>query len=133
MARRNRFVKPKTIRLEISDGDWIEIKKELTVGERKRMFASGLKQMQTSGTGDPKFDIDPVEMSFAKVREYLVGWSFEEEDNKGEVAPIDLSDDAVRNLDESTFEEIETAIDEHIEKLEKEKKATTGGTKQKQT
>jgi hypothetical protein len=123
MGRRNRFVKPKEIKLEISDGDWITIKKELTVGERKRMFAAGLKQMEAgAGDEDPKFNIDPVEMSFSKVKEYLIGWSFEE-DEKGDVIPVELSDDAIRNMDQETFEEIEEAIDKHTEKLEKEKNA----------
>ena len=133
MARRNRFVKPKVVRVGISDGDWIEIKRELTVGERKRMFAAGLKQMQTGPNKDPKFDIDPVEMSFAKVKEYLVGWSFvepvKEEEPEGDVSPVELTEESIRNLDEATFEEIEDAIDAHIEKLEKEKKATSAGRK----
>jgi hypothetical protein len=133
VGRRNRFVKPKTISVPISDGDTIQIKRELTVGERKRMFAAGLKQMSAGGEGeDPKFDIDPVEMSFAKVQEYLVDWSFEEEDDKGDVIPVELSDDAIRNMDQETFEEIETAIDEHVEKLDKEKKAKSGKAKSKQ-
>jgi len=133
MSRRDRFVRPKVVRVEISDGDWIEIKKELTVGERKRMFAAGLKQMQTGPNKDPKFDIDPVEMSFAKVKEYLVDWSFveplKEDEPEGDVSPVELTEASIRNLDEATFEEIEDAIDAHIEKQEKEKKATIGAKK----
>jgi hypothetical protein len=145
MGRLNRFVKPKTIQIAISDGDTIEIKKELTVGERKRMFASGLKQMQRQGDEEePKFDIDPVAMAFAKIKEYLVDWSFVEpslnkageqitgKDGKPEVVPVELSEDAIRNLDEATFEEIEKAIDEHTEQLDKEKKAASGRTKSAQ-
>ena len=40
MGRHTRFVKPKVIRVKISDGDWIEIKRELNVGERKQMTAA---------------------------------------------------------------------------------------------
>ncbi len=145
MGRLDRFVKPKTIQIEISDGDTITIKRELTVGEQKRMFAAGLKQMTASGENEPKFDIDPVEMSFAKINAYLVDWSFVEPslnkngdqitgtDGKPEVVPVDLSEDAIRNLDEATFEEIEKAIDEHTEQLDKEKKAATGRTKSART
>jgi hypothetical protein len=145
MGRLDRFVKPKTIQIDISDGDTISVKRELTVGERKRMFAAGLKQMTASGENEPKFDIDPVEMSFAKVKEYLVDWSFVEpslnksgeqiigKDGKPEVVPVELTEDAIRNLDEATFEEIEKAIDEHTEQLEKEKKAASGRTKSAQT
>jgi hypothetical protein len=141
MARWDRFVKPTTIQIEISDGDTISIKRELTVGEQKRMFAAGLKQMTASGENEPKFDIDPVEMSFAKINEYLVDWSFVEpslnkngeqitgKDAKPEVVPVELTPDAIRNLDQATFEEIEKAIDEHTEQLDKEKKVKAGRTK----
>jgi hypothetical protein len=145
MGRQDRFVKPKTIQIEISDGDTISVKKELTVGERKRMFASGLKQMQRQGDEEePKFDIDPVAMAFAKVKEYLVDWSFVEpslnkngeqitgKDGKPEVIPVELSADAIRNLDEATFDEITKAIDEHEDALDKEKKVASGRAKSAQ-
>ena len=132
MGRRNRFVKPKVIRVEISDGDWIEIKNELTVGERKQMTAAGLRHVTAGADNEPRFEFDSVATAFAKVSQYLVGWSFEEEDEKGDVIPVKLSEDAVRGLDEDTYDEIVKAIDEHTEKLEKEKNAAGGGTKPKQ-
>ena len=83
-------------------------------------------------------------MSFAKVKEYLVDWSFVEpslnkngeqitgKDGKAEVVPVELTADAIRNLDEETFEEIAKAIDEHEEALEKEKKVASGWAKSAQ-
>jgi DNA mismatch repair ATPase MutS len=146
MGRQDRFVKPKTIQIEISDGDTIQIKKELTVGEVNRMQAAGLKQMTASKEGEVgKWDVDIPAARFAKVREYLVDWSFVEpslnkngeqiigKDGKPEVVPVELTEDAIRNLDEATFEELEKAIDEHTEQLDKEKKAASGRTKSAQT
>jgi hypothetical protein len=54
-------------------------------------------------------------------------------DGTPEVVPVELTEDAIRNLDETTFEEIEKVIDEHTEQLEKEKKAPSGKTKSAQT
>lgn len=132
MGRRNRFVKPKTIIVEISDGDTIEIKKELNVGELKEMSSAGLKHVSAGDNNAPRFEFDSAATAFAKVTQYLVGWSFEEEDEKGDVIPIELTEDAVRSLDEATYDEIVKAIDEHTEKLEKEKNAASGKTKPKQ-
>ena len=36
---RNRFVKPETVRLPLSDEDWIDVKRSLTYGEAKRAAA----------------------------------------------------------------------------------------------
>jgi hypothetical protein len=55
-----------------------------------------------------------------------------EKDGKPEVVPVELTEDAIRNLDEETFEEIKKAIDEHTEQLDKEKKAASGRTKSAQ-
>ena len=126
MGRTNRFVKPEVIRLEISDGDWIEAKKELSAGEQKEMFAKSIKQMGGVMGKDPTWDMDAVVLSFSKVETYLVRWSLAEKDDKGEVTPVEISPESIRALDQPTFEEIEQAIDKHIESREKEKKATGG-------
>jgi hypothetical protein len=131
VGRRNRFVKPKTITIEISEGDKIQIKKELTVGERKSMYAKSMEQIQQDGDNEPKITMNVAEAAFAKVNTYLVGWSFEEEDGNGDVIPVELTEDAVRSLDEDTFAEIEAAIDKHVENLEKEKKVASAKTKRK--
>jgi hypothetical protein len=139
MARLDRFVKPKTVRIEISDNDWIEIKRELTVGEQRRIQTTGMKHMQ--GDEDetkPKIGIDMFKMSFATVVEYLVDWSLAEpslnkdgkqivdKDGNPEIVPVELTEDAIYNLDAATFDEIKDAIDAHEEQLEKEKKARSG-------
>jgi len=139
MGRLDRFVTPKTVRLEISDGDWIEIKRELTVGERKRIQIAGMTHIQGDDDSEtPIIKINMNDMVFAKVNEYLVDWSFAQpslnqrgmqimdKDGNPEIVPVELTQQAVLNLDESTFEEIKDAIEKHEEALEKEKKAASG-------
>ena len=145
MGRSNRFVKPETINIEISDGDTIEIKKELTVGEQKQMYGNAVRKMGgVMGEGRGEWDMDPALLAFAKVQCYLVGWSFAEEaldkdgnpemeNGKPVTKPIELTPDAIRNLDEETFAEIEEAIDKHEEKLAEGKKATGGKGKSDKT
>ncbi|MHC4808675.1 MAG: hypothetical protein ACYTBX_20760 [Planctomycetota bacterium] len=109
------------------------------------MANAGLKQMRASKEDPvPTWNVDVAAANFAKVSEYLVDWSFVEpslnkageqitgKDGKPEVVPVELTEDAIRNLDEETFEEIKKAIDEHTEQLEKEKKAASGRTKSAQ-
>ncbi len=145
MGRRNRFVKPETINIEISDGDTIEIKKELTVGEQKQMFTHAIKRMGgVMGEGRGEWDMDPVLLGFAKVEAYLIGWSFAEdvldndgkpvmENNKPVTKPVDFSPEAIQSIDETTYSEIEEAIDKHTEKLAEEKKASGGKRKSAKT
>jgi hypothetical protein len=133
MGRTNRFVKPEVVRLEISDSDWIEIKKELSAGEQKEMFAKSINQMGGVMGEEPTWNMDAVSLSFGKVETYLVDWSLAEENGKGDVTPVEISPESIRALDQPTFDEIEEAIDKHIESKEKEKKATGGKRKSAKT
>ena len=133
MGRTNRFVKPEVVRLDISDGDWIEAKKELSAGEHKEMFAKSIKQMGGVMGEDPTWDMDAVVLSFSKVETYLVDWSLAEEDGKGVVTPVEISPESIRALNQPTFDEIEEAIDKHIESKGKEKKAAGGKRKSAKT
>jgi hypothetical protein len=48
MATSGWFVEPDTVRKELSDGQWIEIKTRLTYGEQKRL-ETGARDGQTVG------------------------------------------------------------------------------------
>jgi hypothetical protein len=109
---RNRFVEPRTVRLPLTDGDWIEVKDELTVGETKTYEASGL------GAGGA---IDWPTYYIARVCVYLQDWSLRDAQDK----PVDVSREAVSALDTDTFTEIENAISAHRKaKADAKKKLT---------
>ena len=122
----NRFPAPLVERLPLSEGDWIEVKRDLTVGEEKDISLLAMRELsQTDGT--VKFSLDYQLMPFAKAVIYLVGWSFH--NAKG---PVKLEDDQrkrlsqLRALDRDTWEEIDAAILRHEEAVAAQKKPSTG-------
>jgi len=123
---RNRFVVPETVRIDLSDGDWIEIKKKLNVGETRRMQLGGIKMTGKAGQKEMEIAMDVEALSFAKVSVYLLDWSFEDANGKR----LPLSQEAIEALDEPSYQEISEAIDKHTASMEEEKKAippSTGG------
>jgi hypothetical protein len=100
-------VTPDSVRLSISDGDWIEVKKELNVGEQRRIFARLVKSMEVGQT----VKLDPEQVGRSKVVEYLIGWSLT--DAKGK--PVPVTEGAIDSMDADTFKEIREAIEAHEE------------------
>lgn len=109
MGKRLRFVRPEVVRLSLSDGDWIEVKRTLTVGERRHILSRAAKGgVSTDGK---VVHLDANEMAFARVESWLVDWSFTGFDDK----PMKLDASSLRNLDAESFREIELALDAHEE------------------
>lgn len=98
-----------------ADGDWIEVKRELNARESRRVYSRMVKNGAIA-SGE-KAMLDPDQVGFAKIAEYLVGWSFVGSDGK----PVPVSEDAVGNLDGETVREIVEAIDAHEEAVAAEK------------
>lgn len=97
---RNRVVVPESIRLPLSDGDFLTVKKELNAGE----YVDSLLD-QTAG---PRF---------AVLLAYLVGWSFVGERDQplaySVVMPADERRAILRSLDVATLVEIVAAVEAH--------------------
>jgi len=113
MARKCRFVKPEIVRLELSDGDWLEVKKRLSIGEERASF------QQISGSINNEGWIRPnVEMvGIAEVLAYLVDWSLIDANDK----PVKVSKDALLSMDPDDYKEIEEAVQAHIKKMDAER------------
>ncbi len=133
MGRRNRIVRPKTKRLDISDGDWILVKEELNAGEYRDMLQACAKETPSSDV--PEFD--QMKLGFEMIEAYLVDWSLEDEieGENGEttVVKLELTPETICALDFETFQEIQSVISEHVNASAEEKKAQTGKPKQEQT
>jgi hypothetical protein len=129
---RNRFAVAEVDRLPLSDGDFIDVKRQLTVGEEKDVSLLAMREI-SQDDGSVKFRGDYQLMPFAKAVIYLVGWSFH--NAKG---PVKLEDDQkkrlaqLRALDSASWEEIQQAIDAHEEKIADAKKPQ-GGTSDTET
>jgi hypothetical protein len=108
------FVQPDIVRITLSDGKYIDIKKELTAYEYRSVFAGLVKDMRAG----EKITLDPEKVGITKVMAYLLGWSFT---NKGQ--PVEISEGAVNNLHRDIYAEISKAIDTHEEQIEAEREA----------
>jgi len=97
---RNRVVSPETIRLPLSDGDFLTVKKELNAGEYIDLLTAA-----SAGS------------FFAKQLAYLVGWTLVGH-NDAPIAfhlglSLDERRDVLRSLDTATITEIVEAIKQH--------------------
>ena len=124
---KNRFVKPEEIKIELSDGDWIKIRKRLTVGEERAMMTAGFKRVHHGEGASGDIEIDWPTNSLARAVTYLLDWSFKDDEGKS----VECNGDAIKALDPEALDEINAAIDKHLEAMEQEKKATSGGRKLK--
>ena len=113
---RNRFVLPETVTLDLSDDDWIEVKKRLTYGEQQRLAGGALRPKLTDGEIDISLDLETH--SILRLSTWIVDWSFCDANGK----QVQGDRDAIASMDPDTANEIEDALTAHIEALEQEKK-----------
>jgi len=115
---RSRVVLPAVVRVPLSEGDWIDVKRELNAGEYYDLLTAMADRQK-----------------FAKILAYVVGWSFVGEDDHP--IPYALDDpeparrDTIGALDKGTLRELIAALDKHEaaqEQLLAKKKATPAGT-----
>lgn len=125
MSNATRFVQPGTRKLELSAGDWIEVKKQLTVGERKRIDGAGIVAVQDE-KGGVQMRVDWAETSFTRTLTYVTAWSFRDAGGN----PVAFTREAVEALHPESYAEIEKAIDKHVQEIAQAKKQTTVGAEQ---
>ena len=119
-----RFVDPNTVRLDLSDGDWIEIKEQLTYGEQQRLAGGAMTRMvggPVAGgeVADAAVEMDLEKYQLLRLRTWLVDWSFR--DRQGKAVRINAA--SLSSLHPDAVEEINAALTAHIEALEAAKNA----------
>lgn len=113
---RNRFITTERIRINLSDEEWIEIKKELNAGEERKQASLALVPIVVEGKIVDRIDWSQYELLRTSL--WLVDWHIHDADGK---VPV-LSLDSIRALDVETFEEINGAIFKHLMELAVSKK-----------
>lgn len=107
---RNRFVRADTTRLDLSEGDWIEVKEDISFGEDQRL--NGLMvaayRPAENGAGN-QWGIEWARYVVARIETWLVDWSFRDERDK----PVPLSRQAIENLGRADAQEILDALNAH--------------------
>src|SRR5258706_14780183 len=116
---KNRVVRPEYTRIEISEGDWIELKNELNVGEKYRLEAAGLKP-PVMLNGRPFSPIDWATHDLERALIFLHKWSLRGGEPEGDI-PLDFS--GISTLDQESFQEINAAILVHTIAQAEAKKA----------
>jgi hypothetical protein len=112
------FVQAKTARLDLGDGHWIDIKRELSYGDMKDV-ASATRSDVTSG-------------SLNLVASYLVDWSLT--DGEGQPVSVDSEPEklaALRALSVEAFAALDAAIATHAEATRSAKKQKAPGGRKK--
>ena len=126
----SRIRRPETLRLALTRGDWIVVKKHLTAGETRRVFR---RMIRKGATGD---EIDSLQVGLSKMVVYLVDWSITDADDQPVIIrgqSEDVVADVLEMLDVESFAEILKAIETHERTMElereDEKKTATGNSK----
>src|SRR3990172_6642074 len=108
---------PETSRLSLSDGDYLDVVKDLNAGEYADLLVNLVARKP-----------------FTKVMAYVVGWSLVGLENQPLTYNVTMPEDeriaTIRSLDKATIHEIIAAIDKHEASVGKEleaKKKTRGG------
>jgi hypothetical protein len=121
MATSGWFVEPDTVRKELSDGQWIEIKTRLTYGEQKRLETGAMGKLSGNTEEDAGISLDFERYNIMRMATWLVDWSATGLDGKrGKVTK-----DAIAALNQDIAQEIDDVLTAHIEELEASKNAET--------
>lgn len=106
------IVRPESITLPLSQGDYLVVKKRLNAGERQEMMFLAAKP----AIAGEKVELDTTKVSFVKPAIYLLDWSYSDLSGKpieiaGKTPDVIIS--ALRSFNEETVKEINTAVDAH--------------------
>lgn len=127
----SRYRKQEEVRLELTGGDWLLVRKHLTAGEERDAHAKVIKA-GTMRSGE-KPELDLKHLGIAQAVSYLLDWSITDENDK----PIRIRDasyefvfGALSNQTPESLREILEAIQAHdaamVEARAEEKKLPAG-------
>lgn len=118
-----RFVQPEIVRLELSEGDWLDVRRELSTGEARRAMARTIKSMRADGRIEPDLEM----LGRAEIAAFIVDWSFIDANDKR----VPFTDAALDNLTQDAYAEIETAVRAHMAAVEEERGKAKSGSSSK--
>lgn len=110
---RCRVVAPDVVRLPLSDGDFLDVKKTLNAGEYRKLIYD---QFKDAPAGE-KITVDLRKIDLTKLLAYIVGWSLVGFDGQPLPYRPDEPDDiraaTIDSLDQDTYRELLTAVTAH--------------------
>lgn len=109
------FVDPDSVRLDLPDGQWLLVKKELNAGDTRAIFSDLVKSMPAG----ERAQLDPSKVGLTKIVRYVLEWSLQDKAGK----PVPFSEAALLGLKPERYQAISDAIDAHDESIAKELEA----------
>jgi hypothetical protein len=116
---RYRFVDPDSTRLDLTDGDWIEVKVELTAGETRDLYG---RMRPYVVPGEPN-QLIAKEVGIARLIAYVIDWSLRDRAGK----PVPVNEKTIDGVDMDTFQEMLAAVDAHITRHDEHRLAEKNG------
>jgi hypothetical protein len=127
LPRRDRFASGAAVRLELSDGDWVLVRQELTYGQQRHLATAGLTglppSMAAEGQGQ-EMTVDWARFDIERLVAYVIDWSFVDADGDR----VLVSREAIEALHPDTAAEIQAALDAHVGGQEAKKAPAPPGT-----
>jgi hypothetical protein len=119
------------VRLDLSDGDWIDVKRELTGGEERECTSRAIRGYFTDkDTGQQKADLDPNKILSVRAALYIHNWSLTDLDGRAIPwplnKPLDVKLGIYSALDRDTMAEIDDALVALREAEDAKKKPPSG-------
>lgn len=111
-------------------GDWIDVKKALNAGETRDLYIDLIKGGELHQGEKPI--LDPSRVGITNILAYLLGWSFvDEEGTPMPYSVLVMSEDerleTLKRLSPEDYQELDTAIDQHVAAMAAEKEAAKNG------
>lgn len=116
------IVRPEVVRVPLTDGDFLDLKKQLNTGEYRSMLTAQFKDVQAGS----RAVINLEQMGLSKVLAYVVGWSFVDLEGK----PLPFSVDTLNACEPDVFTDILAAVEAHeaaIDQARSAEKKEKGG------
>lgn len=128
---RSRFVKPESLTLPLSEGDFLVVKRRLSMGEIREAQTLELMLAPQKDPNDPtevpKWITNPKTMGWGRIAAHLVDWSFEFP-IRG--LPLDRVLATLQSLEDDDANEVRRAVEAHAQRQwelrEAEKKTRSG-------
>lgn len=125
--------RPAPDRLELTDGDFLIVHRDLTAGAYRDMIRASTRPVSVTALGATAMELDPVAAGLAMVQAYLLDWSFTDADGRPLVIvdqPAHVLRAALDSIDSDAYMEVQKAIQEHVaaraKALAEEKKTRNG-------
>lgn len=104
MPKRSWFVSANVTRRELSEGEWVDFKDELSYGEQRAIDDAAVKFLSANrDTGQRQVGIDSRAHAVEELYQWLADWSLDRA----------LSRETVAALKADRFEELRRALDAH--------------------